>query len=153
MLKRLNSLAVFMFVFFSSLTSVFADGPLARLRQEMKSQEAENIGWGILSPALKIVTIVFFVLGIIAIIVAVGYLLIRAIKMIFGKGDLGKREIGKAFTVLLIGILVSGGSWLGFVELGNKVIVEPVNGTIIEESGGQQGNEGEQNTQKENKPK
>jgi hypothetical protein len=140
-----------MFVFFSSLTAAFA-GPIDRLRKEMKSDTAENIGWGILSPALKIIAIVFFVLGIIAIIVSVGFLLIRGIKMIFGKGDLGKREIGKAFTVLLIGILVSGGSWIGVVDLGNKVIVEPVNDTIIEESGDQQGNGGGQNTQKENKP-
>lgn len=151
MLKRLNSLAIFMFVLFSSLTAAFAD-PIDRLRTEMKSETAEEIGWGILSPALKITSIVFFVLGIIAIIVAVGFLLIRGIKMIFGKGELGKRELGRAFIVILIGILVSGGSWISVISLGNRVIVEPVNDTIIEENGSQQGGEqnSEKDTQKEN---
>ena len=151
MLKRLNSLAIFMFVLFSSLTAAFAD-PIDRLRTEMKSETAEEIGWGILSPALKITSIVFFVLGIIAIIVAVGFLLIRGIKMIFGKGELGKRELGRAFIVILIGILVSGGSWISVISLGNRVIVEPVNDTIIEENGSHQGGEqnSEKDTQKEN---
>lgn len=150
--KRLNSLAIFVFVFLSSLTAAFAD-PIDRLRTEMKSDTAENIGWGILSPLLKVVAIVFFVLGIIAIIVAVGFLLIKGIKMIFGKGELGKRELGRAFLVILIGILVSGGSWIGVIDLGNKVIVEPVNDTIIDESGSQQGGaqDSQQDAQKKGK--
>ncbi|WP_010246477.1 hypothetical protein [Acetivibrio cellulolyticus] len=95
----------------------------------------------------------FFVLGTIAIIVAVGFLLlIKGIKMIFGKGELGKRELGRAFLVILLGILVSGGSWIGVIDLGNKVIVEPVNNTIIEEGqqGNQQGNGNSQNNSQKN---
>lgn len=133
MFKKLSFLVTAIFVVFGTFISVFADpDPIDRLREEMQSSTAQDIGWGILSPALKIVGIIFFVLGIIAIVISVFYLVIRGIKMLFGRGVLGKSEIGRAFTVLIIGVLISGGSWIGIVSLSNRVIVQPVSNEIIE---------------------
>lgn len=135
MFKKLSFYITIVFVFLQTFVFAFAD-PLDRLGEEIQSETAQEIGWGILTPLLKIVAIVFFVLGILAIIIAVLYLLLRGIKMLFGKGSLGKSEIGKAFTVLVIGVLISGGSWVGVVNLGNNVLVKPVSDEIIEKSSG-----------------
>lgn len=143
MYKRMSLLVVVIFTFLNNIVA-FAD-PIKRLKTEMESDAAEEIGWGILAPALKIIAIIFFVLGIVAIVVGVGYLLLKGIKMIFGRANLGKNEIGKAFVVILIGVLVSGGSWFGIIELGNKVIIEPVNNEIIQSDNKNNPDEGKKN--------
>lgn len=114
-----------------SVNICFADGPLEKFAQLMKAND--EMAWGVLGPILIIGATVILILGILVLVSALGFITLKALTQYFGKGKVGAQEL-KLFGIgMIIGLLVTGGGWLSFVKLWDRVVVQPAQEILQQE--------------------
>ncbi|AOT68360.1 hypothetical protein [Geosporobacter ferrireducens] len=112
-----------MALFASTITSFADEGVLDKFAKLMKANDA--MAWGVLGPILIISATIILVLGILGIVAALGYIGWHGLLQFFGKGKVGKEELKRFATGLIIGLLITGGGWLSFIKLWDRVVITP----------------------------
>ena len=137
LLKPVILICIMLSVFIGTAISAYAESTMWDEIEKYKGdQNVQLEAAKTVSPVLRFFFFIFAVLATIGAIIVVFGVLRKAINVKRGKDGFDKKWIVETVAVLVIFMIIGGGTWIQFFKTGQKLIVDPATNIVTKDYSG-----------------
>ena len=136
LLKSVIIICILLSVFIGTAISVYADSTMwDEIDKYTGEQNVQQEAAKTAAPVLRFSFFIFAVMATIGAIIVVFGVLRKAINVKRGKDGFDKKWVVETVAVLVIFMIIGGGTWIQFVKTGQKLVVDPATNVTKDYSG------------------